>query len=299
MKWLRVHHDLENEPKIRLVAVESGQIEAVVLAVWVRMMICASKSANRGTLEDWDDRLVGVTLGLKGSVVADIRQAMQGVMLDGDTLPGWEKRQKDKSDDAAARQRKAREKKAREAAKAASGGGHGSNGADPDGHATVTEQSRDKSAHGHVTSESCHVTPSTRVDSRQERDSVASATGPQADPERPLKSMLFGECLKWFMRADNRDDERKARKLIGKWIADYSEEAVLGAFIAAQREQAMAPVSYITKTLQAGARRNGQQANSSERDRLIHGLAGAFSEFLDPGSAPSSGDGGAVARRYH
>src|SRR3954468_15384364 len=106
MQWLRVHHDLENEPKIRLVAVESGQIEAVVLAVWVRMMICASKADARGTLEGWDDRLVGVTLGLKGSIVTEIRQAMQGVLLDGDTLTGWEKRQRAGSDDAAERKRK-------------------------------------------------------------------------------------------------------------------------------------------------------------------------------------------------
>lgn len=301
MKWLRVHHDLENEPKIRLVAVESGHIEAIVLAVWVRMMICASQSANRGTLEGWDDRLVGVTLGLKGSVVAEIRQAMQGVLLDGDTLPGWEKRQKDKSDDAAARQRKAREKKAREAAKAASGGGHGSNGAVPDDSVTVTGPSRDNPVQGHVTPETCHVTPSRATQTLDSEDSVASATAPpegDASPPPSLTSEIFGTCLRWLMQETGRS-ERSARKVIGDWRKNYDDGTVMEAIAAAQRASASSPIGYITKVLERRDRKNGQQANGSKHDRLINGLAGAFSDLLDPGSEAPSGDGGAFARRYH
>src|SRR5690242_9174923 len=247
MKWLRVHHDLENEPKIRLVAVESGHIEAVVLAVWVRMLICASKSSVRGTLEDWDDRLVGVTLGLKGSVVAEIRQAMQGVVLDGDILTGWDKRQRDGSDDAAERKRRSRAKKAREAAKTTDGGGHGSNGADPEGHGTVTGPSRDKAAHGHVTSEPCHVTPSRATQTLDSEDSVASATAQQAAPAAPapsLKAKLFGECLAWLMVASGRKPDQ-LRKMIGRWVGRHGEGAVLEAIAVAQRESAVSPVGFV------------------------------------------------------
>jgi hypothetical protein len=302
MQWLRVHHDLENEPKIRLVAVESGQIEAIVLAVWLRMMICASKSVNRGTLEGWDDRLVGVTLGLKGQIVTEIRQAMQGVLLDGDALTGWDKRQRAGSDDAAERKRKSRAKKAQEATKTTDSGGHGGNGADPEGHAPVTGQSRDKAAHGHVTSANSHVTPSTRVDSQITEDSVASATGAEAPEPPTILDTIYRECLTWLVKTSG-TPEKTIRTRIGKWRQNWSDGTVLEAITIAQakaREGHLSqPLTYIGGILKNRVMKNGQQANGSKHDDLANGLAGAFIDQLDPGSANFSGDGGAVARRYH
>lgn len=94
MKWLRLYHDTITDPKWRVVAIDSGQPEAVVLGVWMAMLVNASDSPVRGTLHDWNDRFMGGALGLKGDVVAAIRQAMQGVVLDGDVLTGWDKRQR-------------------------------------------------------------------------------------------------------------------------------------------------------------------------------------------------------------
>jgi hypothetical protein len=108
MKWLRLYHDAPNDPKWRLVSAESGQCEGLVLAVWVHMMVCASAARDRGRLEGWDDRVVAASMGVKCAVVTSIREAMQGITLDGDALTGWDKRQKTASDDAAERQRRAR-----------------------------------------------------------------------------------------------------------------------------------------------------------------------------------------------
>lgn len=108
MKWLRLYHDAPNDPKWRLVAAESGQCEGLVLAVWMHMMVCASAADDRGRLEGWDDRVVAASMGVKCAVVTSIREAMQGVVLDGDVLTGWDKRQR-VGDDAAAKKRKQRE----------------------------------------------------------------------------------------------------------------------------------------------------------------------------------------------
>jgi hypothetical protein len=135
MKWLRLYHDTITDPKWRLVANESGQPVGDVLAVWMSMLINASDSSERGTLEGWQDRYVAANLGYPTDAVRAIREAMQGVVLDGDRLTGWDGRQR-ASDDAGGRQRKTRE---RRGTKPPGGGGHGGNGHDPEHSATTTE----------------------------------------------------------------------------------------------------------------------------------------------------------------
>lgn len=109
MQWLRLYHDTPTDPKWRLVAVESGQTVASVLAVWTCMMVNASQAEPRGTLSGWNDRIIGASLDLKGDAVAAIRSAMQGVVLEGDILTGWERRQRS-ADSSADRVRQYRER---------------------------------------------------------------------------------------------------------------------------------------------------------------------------------------------
>jgi hypothetical protein len=80
-------------------------------------------------LHGWNDRVMGAALDLPGDVVAAIRQAMQGLVLDGDRLTGWDKRQK-ASDNVADRVRKHRSRKADPAPNGSGGGGTG--GAEPE-----------------------------------------------------------------------------------------------------------------------------------------------------------------------
>lgn len=136
MQWLRLYHDTPNDPKWRVVAVRSGQPVGNVLAVWMQMLVCASEAEERGILEGWDDETVAAVLGYPPAVVTVIRACMQGLVLDGDRLTGWDNRQR-ASDDAGGRQRKTRE---RRETKPPGGGGHGGNGHDPDHSATVARQ---------------------------------------------------------------------------------------------------------------------------------------------------------------
>jgi hypothetical protein len=109
MKWLRLYNDTITDPKWRVVAAESGQPLTAVLAVWMSMLINASDADERGTLQGWDDRFAGAALDLRGDAVRAIREAMQGVVLDGMRLTGWDKRQR-VSDDIATRVKRHRDK---------------------------------------------------------------------------------------------------------------------------------------------------------------------------------------------
>lgn len=109
MQWLRLYHDTPNDPKWRLVAVRSGQPVGNVLAVWMSMLVCASEAEQRGTLEGWDDELAAVVLGYTPAAVTSIRSAMQGLVLDGAALTGWDKRQRN-GDGSAERVRQYRER---------------------------------------------------------------------------------------------------------------------------------------------------------------------------------------------
>lgn len=167
MQWLRLYHDTITDPKWRVVANDSGQPEANVLAVWMHMMINASGASERGTLEGWNDRVVAAGLGIAADAVTAIRAAMQGLVLDGDRLTGWDKRQRQASDDAAARKAKSRAKQQGTTPPDDGNHGHGTNGQYRGGNAPVTGQSRDNgnmSRDNTAMSRDAHVTASARAD---------------------------------------------------------------------------------------------------------------------------------------
>lgn len=197
MQWLRLYHDTPNDPKWRVVSVRCGQPVGNVLSVWMMMLTCASEAEERGTLEGWDDEMVAAVLGYAPATVTAIRASMQGLVLDGWRLTGWDKRQK-QSDTSAERTRRYRTKNTND------GGDGGASTKKPngaftchgDGDVTVTEVN--------VTSQAADVTsaPSRASDSQITEDSVADATGAAA-PSRPTvvpfpmddKAKLFGPVL--------------------------------------------------------------------------------------------------------
>lgn len=125
MKWFRWYHDTLNDPKWRLVAALSGQSIGNVMAVWIAVLECASKAKERGVLESWNDALTGVMTGMTGDDVAAVRKAMQGIVLDGDRVAAWDKRQTARPDDQSTdRVRAHRERKAAEQADQARGNAH-------------------------------------------------------------------------------------------------------------------------------------------------------------------------------
>lgn len=114
MKWLRLYNETAANPDWRMVALDTGQPVHVVVAVWTAMLCHASAANPRGTLAGWNDKRTAAMLDLSAEQITAIRQAMQGVSLDGERLSAWDDEQF-ASDNVTARSQRCRDKKRAEA----------------------------------------------------------------------------------------------------------------------------------------------------------------------------------------
>lgn len=104
--WVRLWHDMPTDPKWRTIARKSGQRVGDVMAVFNFMMVNASdNAAERGTLSGFDVEDVATALDIDDDDVRAIMAAMQGKVLDGDRLTGWERRQPKREDGTAAKRK--------------------------------------------------------------------------------------------------------------------------------------------------------------------------------------------------
>lgn len=123
MDWLRLWHDMPNDPKWRTIARVSSQPISLVQAMYVHLLVDASRNVTRGhvtvTKED-----IASALDVTDEQVEAVFLAMQGRVLDGDKLSGWEGRQPKREDagnpesgakSAAQRKREQRERLKKEA----------------------------------------------------------------------------------------------------------------------------------------------------------------------------------------
>ncbi|VVE82882.1 hypothetical protein [Pandoraea sputorum] len=95
--WLRLWHDMPNDPKWRTIARISEQPISLVVSVYVHMMVDASRNVTRGHTDVTDEDIASA-LDVTEVAIAAIRAAMQGRVLDGDVLSGWENRQPKRED---------------------------------------------------------------------------------------------------------------------------------------------------------------------------------------------------------
>jgi len=97
IEWFRLWHDMPNDPKWRTVARVSGQPISLVLAVALHLMADASRNVTRGHVTVTSEDLASA-LDVTDDAIEAILGAMQGRVLDGDRLSGWEKRQPKRED---------------------------------------------------------------------------------------------------------------------------------------------------------------------------------------------------------
>lgn len=97
MDWLRLWHDMPNDPKWRTIARVSGQPIALVQAMYLHLLVDASVNVTRGhvtvTKED-----IASALDVTDDQIEAVFAAMQGRVIDGDKLTGWEGRQPKRED---------------------------------------------------------------------------------------------------------------------------------------------------------------------------------------------------------
>lgn len=114
--WVRLWYDMPTDPKWRTIARKSGQPLASVIALFTLLMVNAGENTDeRGTLRGWDSEDAAAALDMDVEAVCAIIDAMQGKVLDGEKLTGWERRQPKRDDNSLDRVRAYRERKREEA----------------------------------------------------------------------------------------------------------------------------------------------------------------------------------------
>lgn len=96
-QWLRLWHDMPTDPKWRTIARHSKQSIALVQATYLHLLVSASRNVTRGHAEVTTEDLASA-LDCDDEQIEAILNAMQGRVLDGMSLSGWETRQPKRED---------------------------------------------------------------------------------------------------------------------------------------------------------------------------------------------------------
>lgn len=238
--WLRLWHEMPNDPKWRTIARASGQPISVVLGVYLHLLVDASRNVTRGhatvTPED-----VASALDVTEDMVLAILTAMQGRVLEGMHLLGWEKRQpkrEDVGDEAkgvkSAAQRKAeqreREREARDALRD-KGDGHDESRDVTQGHAREEKSREEKTS---------SVPDGTGGEPPAPAPTPSPAPAPTAPPPPPKpktpaeeeKSRVWAALKTALVEQQTCPDVKEAGVLLGKLASKYGQDV----FLAASRE---------------------------------------------------------------
>lgn len=109
--WFRLWHDMPTDPKWRVVSRKSGQPISVVMSVYLFVLTSASCNAEkRGETQGLRADDIAAALDVEEGDVVAILDAMQGRVLEGDKVTGWEKRQPRREDSSSERVKRWRER---------------------------------------------------------------------------------------------------------------------------------------------------------------------------------------------
>ena len=97
-QWLRLWHDMPNDPKWRTISRISGQPIALVISLYVQLLVDASRNVTRGHVDVTAEDLASA-LDVTERDIESVLSAMQGRVLDGNRLSGWDGRQVKREDD--------------------------------------------------------------------------------------------------------------------------------------------------------------------------------------------------------
>ena len=95
--WLRLWHEMPNDPKWRTIARISGQPISLVQAIYIHLLVSASQNPTRGHVAVKSEDLASA-LDSDDDAISAVLNAMQGRVLDDDYLTGWECRQTKRED---------------------------------------------------------------------------------------------------------------------------------------------------------------------------------------------------------
>ena len=96
---------MPNDPKWRTISKISSEPIPSVIAVYLHLLVSASQNIPRGKIDIVPEDLASA-LEIETDSVMKIVEAMQGRVLDGEAIKGWEKRQPVREDASADRVKK-------------------------------------------------------------------------------------------------------------------------------------------------------------------------------------------------
>lgn len=97
MDWLRLWHDMPNDPKWRTIARLSGEPVALVMAIYVHLLVDASRNVTRGHVTVTPEDLASA-LDVTETQIQAVVNSMEGRVIENGSLLGWEKRQPKRED---------------------------------------------------------------------------------------------------------------------------------------------------------------------------------------------------------
>ena len=223
MDWLRLWHDMPNDPKWRTIARQSKQPIALVQAIYLHLLVDASTSETRGNADVTVEDLASA-LDVDDEQVEVVLSSMQGRVLEGRYITGWDKRQPKRNDDSKERVRRYREKKAAES----------DNNDGPDGGSSNESGDNDNATGDDVTQRNADVTPrldKSRLDKSREKnteqhgDASGDASLSNPTPKPPAQKTSEIDYSSWPELPDDQilNDWLKARK---KARAVHSQTAI-------------------------------------------------------------------------
>ncbi len=109
--WVRLWHEFPDDPKWRTISRIANEPIATVQAVYLRLLVAASQAEPRGEARI-NPVVTASALDIEPESILRILEAMQGLVIDGDHLTGWERRQPSREDDSAERVRQYRKRQA-------------------------------------------------------------------------------------------------------------------------------------------------------------------------------------------
>lgn len=86
--WVRLWHDMPNDPKWRTISRISGQPVSLVQATYIHLLVSASGNVTRGHAHVTTEDLASA-LDVTEEQISSVLMAMQGRVLDGDLVIGW------------------------------------------------------------------------------------------------------------------------------------------------------------------------------------------------------------------
>lgn len=91
--WVRLWAGATTDPKFQTIARKSGQPRYLVIALFTHLLLEANEADDRGSLDEVDIEDVASALDCDEEAVEAILQAMEGRVIEGGRLSGWDKRQ--------------------------------------------------------------------------------------------------------------------------------------------------------------------------------------------------------------